>query len=327
MNKKKKRIRKWVIRILLLLLLAAVVRFIVLPQITSQVTVTYDTYTARKGDISNSLSFNGSMNVKNNETLSAEKDGTVRKIYVTESQNVKRDDRLMRLSTGEMIRASFDGQVNEISVEEGDEVTANQSLIQIVDFSTMTVSLRVDEYSISQVYVGQPCRITITALNKVFETEIAHLNRISTSNGNTAYYTVTCEIDVPSDVLPGMQATVTIPLQEASNAVILSKSALSFTRDNSAYVMMKDENGEMKEVPVTVGVDNDNYVEIKAGLSEGDTVYKVAEQKNSASGLFGNMMTMNTNTQNSNRSTQRQNPGGYSNRNYGNNMGGPGGMR
>lgn len=66
----------------------------------------------------------------------------------------------MRLTGGQTIEASFDGRVNEISVEEGDEVAAGASLIQIVDFSNMVVSLRVDEYDISSVYVGQACTVS-----------------------------------------------------------------------------------------------------------------------------------------------------------------------
>ena len=54
--------------------------------------------------------------------------------------------------------------MNEISVEEGDDVTANQSLIEVVDFQNLQVSIRVDEYSMANVSVGQACNVTVTAL-------------------------------------------------------------------------------------------------------------------------------------------------------------------
>ena len=41
----------------------------------------------------------------------------------------------------------------------------------------------------------------------------------------------------------------------------------------------EDENGEMVESPVTVGVSNGNYVEIKDGIEPGETVYKIAEKE------------------------------------------------
>lgn len=333
--KKKKRGRRIIRLLLLLLVVGAVGYFVVFRGVNQAVTVTYDTYTTRKGNISNTLSFSGSMSAKNYETLSADKAGTVRKIYVSEAEAVKKDERLIRLSTGEILKASFDGQVNEIAVSEGDDVTANQNLIQIVDFSEMTVSIRVDEYSISKVYLGQPCKVNLTALGTSFDTEIAHINRISSSNGNTAYYSVSCDVAVTEDVLPGMQVTVTIPLEEAEDAVILSKSALSFAGDNSAYVLVSGENGEMSRVPVVVGVDNDNYVEITSGLTEGQTVYKVAEQKTSGNtGLFAGLQSLTSgsgqnnpgqNNSNRNQNFPRSNSGNFG----GGNMGGmpPGGMR
>ncbi len=330
MNPKKKK-GKWKKRILLLILLglliAGLMVFVILPTIRKATQVNYDTFTTRRGDLSNSLSFNGSMSVKNSETLSCDAAGTVRKIYVKESEPVQKNTRLIRMSTGEMLRASFDGQVNQIMVDEGDEVAANDNLIQIVDFSQMTVSMRVDEFSISSVYVGQPCSITFTALERSMNATIDHINRISSSSGNTAYYTVSCDIDVAEDVLPGMQVKVTIPLDQAENAILLSKDALSFAQNNSAYVLVKEDGKEMVRREVTVGVSNDRFVEITSGLSEGETVYKVAaSKKEAAGGLFSGLAGMGTN-QNSTGTQQR-------NRNYGNggnygpgggNYGGPGG--
>ena len=94
----------------------------------------------------------------NDETLSAEAAVTVRKIYVTEGETVVTNQRLIRLSNGEILKAGFDGEVNEITVEEGDEVSANESLIEIVDFENLQVSLRVDEYSMANVSVGTVVR-------------------------------------------------------------------------------------------------------------------------------------------------------------------------
>lgn len=325
-KRKKGRGRRIVLLILLLLILAAVIWFVVLPKFNQAVTDTYDTYTTRIGSISNSLSFSGSMSVKNSETLTADKAGTVRKIYVSEAESVKKDQRLIRLSTGEIIKASFDGQVNEISVEEEDDVSANENLIQIVDFSQMTVALRVDEYSITKIELGQPCVITLTALGISFPSTISHINRISTTSGNTTYYTVSCDVEVTEQVLPGMQVTVTIPLEEATDAVILNKNALSFAGDNSAYVLKQNANGEMERVAVTVGVDNDNYVEIREGLGEGETVYKQTTAKqNTNTGLFSGfqMMNQNTSTQRNNSNQRNNNGGGNFNggtRNNGGNM-------
>lgn len=296
-NKKKKkrkhRFRRFVTMTLLILFAAAAVYFYAWPKLKAEATITYDAYTAHTGTISNALSFSGSVNVKNSETLTADASAIVRKIYVTEGEKVTRDQKLIRLSNGTTLKAGFDGEINEISVEEGDSVSINTSLIQVVDFENMTISMRVDEYAISDLQVGQQCTVTITALGQAFDSQIAKINRISSGGGSTAYYTVTVELNVTGDVLPGMQATVSIPLTESVDGVILAMDALSFHQNNSAYVLVKDENGAMQEVSVEVGIDNDNYIAILSGLNDGDVVYKAAETKTSAASgimsLFSNL--------------------------------------
>lgn len=335
-KKRKRLIKKIVLWIILLAIAALAVRFILWPKLMAEATITYDKYTARIGTISNALSFNGTVSVKNNETHSAESAATVRQVFVKEEQQVKKDDKLMRLSDGTNIKASFDGQVNTIGVEVGDEVSMGTNLIQIVDFNNMTVSLRVDEYDISSVKVGQACNVTVKALGQTFPSTISHINRVAASMGNTAYYTVTAELTVTDDVLPGMQVTVSIPQEEALDSIILNQSALSFAPDNSAYVLMYDETSTLQQVPVELGIKNESYVEITAGLNDGDEVYKVADLT-AGNGMF-NMASMFGNTGGAQRNGgmpqggYNQRPGssmggGYSQRQ--NSMGGgmPGGMR
>ena len=290
-KKRAKRIRKLVAWLIVLVLLAGAFWLFVLPGLSAGATITYDRYTASKGSISNSSSFSGTISVVNDETMTNESAATVRKIYVTEGETVVSGQRLMRLSDGEVFKASFGGEVNEIFVSEDDDIAANASLIQIVDFSNLKVTMRVDEYSVSKVSAGQTCEVTVTALGKSFESAITHINRIASGGNATAYYTVTAEFSATENVLPGMAVTVTIPQDEATDVVVLNKDALSFSNGNSAYVLMKNEAGEMEQVSVELGVDNDNFVEIKSGLSQGDTVYVKVETSAASQGGLASLFS------------------------------------
>lgn len=282
----RRRIRKLILWLILIALAGGAVYLFVLPKLKAAATITYDSYTTTRGSISNSMSFSGSIDVVNDETLSAEAAGTVRKIYVEEGEKVVTNQRLIRLSNGEILKAGFDGEVNEISVEEGDEVSANTSLIEIVDFENLQVSLRVDEYSMASVSVGQACEVTVTALDQTFDSEITHINRIPSGGGSTSYYTVTAQFSGSAEVLPGMQVTVVIPEEEADDVVILSSDALSFGQANNAYVLVENDEGEMEQTYVEIGVDNDNYVEIKSGLDANMTVYKAVQTSEDSGGLL-----------------------------------------
>lgn len=290
-RKRWKRIVHRLVLFLLLLIVLAVAGLIIWSNLRTQLTVTYDTYTASIGSISNAMSFSGSFALVDSATYTAEADTTVRTVYVAEGERVQKGDRLMRLSNGQTVEAGFDGTVNELSVEPDDSVAAGDSLVQLADFDHLTVSIRVDEYDISNVSVGQECTVTVTALETSYPSVIEHINYISASSGSVAYYTATANVEVSEGVYPGMQVTVTIPQEEASDVVVLRMDALSFDQNNSAFVYQMDENGELYAQYVEVGINNGNYVQIVSGLEAGDTVYVEAQTEettaNSLMSLFG----------------------------------------
>lgn len=254
-------------------------------------TIVYDSYTASIGSISNSLSFSGNLNLVDSAIYAAESSSEVRKLYVSAGDDVKEGDKLVRLLNGETVEAEFDGRVNAVYVDEGDDVKAGMNLVQVADFEHMQVTLRVDEYDIADVAVGQRCTVTATATEKQFESEIDSIDYVSASGGNVAYYSALCYVDVDEGIYPGMQVTVSIPQEEAENVVVLKMDALSFDDKNSAFVYMYNEAGALEEVPVEVGVSNGNYVEIKSGVSDGDTVYvqSKAEEGSAMAGILGNV--------------------------------------
>ncbi len=287
-SKPRRRIFRKILLMLILLLVLSGAAFYAYSALKQEYTVTYDSYTAMTGSISNALSFSGNLNLVDSKTYTASASGTVRTIYVSERDSVQSGDKLMRLSNGETIRADFDGRVNSISVAEGDEVSAGANLIQIADFSNMQVTLRIDEYDIGEVSVGQSCTVTVTALERTFESEIASINYISASGGSVAYYSAVAYVTVDDGVYPGMQVTVSIPQQEATDVVILKADAISFDETNQAFVWMQGEDGELTQVSIETGVSNGNYVEIVSGLSDGDEVFVESKQEteSAASGLL-----------------------------------------
>ena len=284
-KKKKSWLKRILLFLLVIVLLAIAGRFFLLSRSGGVAATSYVSYTAATGTISNSLSFSGSLQLIDSETATANAKSTVREVYVAEGQDVTEGQKLLRLSSGQTVEASFDGRVNQLYVNAGDEVAAGASLVQVADFTHMKVAVNVDEYDISDVKVGTACKISTTATEQQYTSEIASINYISSSGGSVAYYTATAYVDVGEGVYPGMQVTMTIPLEEAANVVVLSMDALSFDVRNQAYVLMKDETGAMQQVNVKTGVSNGNYVEITEGLKNGDVVYAISES--AASTGFG----------------------------------------
>lgn len=345
-KKKKKKagkvIRRIIVTLLILVILAAA-GFYAWSRLKDQYTVTYQAYTATIGTISNSLSFSGTLQAVNTQDATANGQTTVRNMYVSEGDKVKAGTRLARLANGQVLEADFDGTVNQVLYAAGDSVAAGATVIQVVDFDHMKVSIRVDEYDIGNVHTGDACRVTTTATEKVFDSSVASINYVSSSTGNVAYYTATAYVDVDEGCYPGMQVTVTVPRNEATDVVILKADALSFDELNNAFVYVRDDEDQVTEKPVVIGVSNGNYVEIREGLQNGDEVYsEVKVETNTAAGLLMNLFggrnfmgggrNNTNNNRNNNRNGQQNNWGGFgggnsTNRTGGGNSGNPGGGR
>ena len=287
---KKKRRRKRVKRLivtLVLLCLLGLGGYIGYQKLRADYRITYDSYTATTGTISNSLSFSGTMQLKDSATYTASADTSVREVYVAVGQRVQKDDRLIRLKNGDLITADFDATVNKVEVAKGDDVKAGDTLLQIADFDHMQVNVRVGESNIAAVSVGQSCRVAVASINANFESAISTIDHASYTGNNVAYYATTVDVDTSGveNIYPGMQATVTVPRDEANNVVILKMDAITTNRENNAFVYKQAEDGTMTLSPVTVGVSNGNYVEIKEGVASGETVYAVAKKDETATGL------------------------------------------
>ena len=273
------RARKWIRRILALACagaLCAVGYSYVYPMAAGAEKLLYTSYTADTGDVSTTMSFNATISTINAETLQNSGEATVTKIYVTEDQQVSAGDKIIDLSNGQSLTAGIDGVVNEISVSEGDWLWRSRSLVQIADFSRLQVSLSVDEYDVQKVRKGQKCTVRMISLGLDLETEINHVNLVSSGMGNVASYSATAELDAPDTVLPGMAATVTIPAETVENVVTLPVAALAFHEDGAAYVLMKAADGSYTEQAVETGLSDGTTVEITSGVRAGDVVWAVS---------------------------------------------------
>lgn len=274
-KKSLKRVLKLVLTLLALGLAGLLAWIVLVPMITAGAVTTYDSFTVDTGDISTTKSFSASLSVKKSETFASTEQCTVRGIYVQSGDEVKKGDQLALLSTGELFTASFDGVVNQIRVSVGDWLWPNFTVVQVNDLTHLEVAMNVDEYDVESLAVGQDATISVISLGIDFETVIAHINRVSQSQGTVAYYAVTCDLTVPENVLPGMQATVTLPAESVTQVTRVDMAALAFDEQKQPYVLLKDESGAYVQTPVETGLSDGMTVEVKSGLSPGQTVYAV----------------------------------------------------
>lgn len=273
-SKKKK--KRWIARIVTLAALAAaglIAWSYLAPTLTSQSVTRYTPYTVEDRDIASNMSFGGTVSILHTQSVTPSESTTVREVYVQAAQSVSEGDKLIQLETGEVLTASIDGVVNQIRARAGGYAIEGMTLVQICDLVNMQISMSVDEYDISKLYIGQPCTVYILSLDMTFETQIAHLNRVSMSSSGVASYTASIELTVPEEVLPGMQASVTIPWESVQGAPALPVEAISYDENDQPYVYLAGQEGEYVKTPIAVGLSDGMYAQVLSGLNAGEVAY------------------------------------------------------
>lgn len=186
------------------------------------------------------------------------------------------------------ITAPISGTVVTKSVNAGENIqngSSATSLAVIYDLSELTFQMDIDELDISNVKVGQSVEVTADAFEgQTFTGSVTNVSMEGTASNGVTYYPVTVTLTDFGGLLPGMNVTGVIILDESKDALAIPVDALQ--RGNKVYV--KDVDGEtytddqkgenvpdgFHSVSVETGLTSDDYVEITSGdLKEGDTVY------------------------------------------------------
>ena len=184
------------------------------------------------------------------------------------------------------IDAPLSGTIVDKKVKAGDKLSANdtamQNLCTIYDMSYLEMKLNVDELKIRSLEVGQEVEITADAVpGETYKGVISSvLVAGTTANGSTSY-PVTVRIDDMGELLPGMNATAKITTASVKNVLALPNAALVrgsyvlVTKDSpsaaNAETSMTAPDGYVY-VKVATGISDDDYIEVKSGLQEGDTI-------------------------------------------------------
>ena len=201
------------------------------------------------------------------------------------------------------IDAPISGTIVDKKVKAGDKLSANdaamQNLCTIYDMSYLELKLNVDELKIRSLKIGQEVEITADAVpGETYKGTISSiLVAGTTANGSTSY-PVTVRIDEMGDLLPGMNASAKITTASVRDVLALPNAALVrgsyvlVTKDSpsaaNAETSMTAPDGYVY-VKVTTGISDDDYIEVKSGLQEGDTI-AYDNSSVSATDFYSNMM-------------------------------------
>ena len=191
---------------------------------------------------------------------------------------------LLQIQKSSGLTAPITGSVYSVADLDSDS-TATDIVVLSPDVS-MSVTISVDETDILALAVGQTASVTVKSIGSdALSGEVIQIDKTDASGS----YTAEILLDKVSGMLPGMTASVDVRIEGVDDAILIPADALHQT--GTGYYVYTGYDEQTQEfggrVDVIPGLSNSNYVEIKSGLSEGDTVYYTKAE--TFGGMFGGM--------------------------------------
>ena len=209
------------------------------------------------------------------------------------------------------IYAPMDGIVTQLNVELAERVLGSgfsqgTNIMTVADLSNMEAVVDVDENDVVLVSVGDTANVTVDAFgDKVFHGVVTEIGNSAKSAGfgtqeQVVNFSVKIKlIDLDPNLRPGMSCNADIETETVSDVISVpiqsvtartdvpeEKDSLKSNEENGNQengeemigkkkpkeVVFLVNNGKAKMVVVETGISDDNYLEVKKGIEEGDEV-------------------------------------------------------
>lgn len=189
--------------------------------------------------------------------------------------------------------APEDGIITQILILEDTEVLKDTPVVALSLSDSLELTVQVDELDIASIDVGQTCKIYLNALDKrVFNGSITWISKTASAAAGISQYSVTVQIEEPTDILTGMSARVEILSDQRTDTLMIPSLAIQ-NIDGKMYVLVADkadENGKTadqgRQVEIETGLSDGANTEVISGLQEGDLIILPAAETGFAGFLF-----------------------------------------
>jgi RND family efflux transporter MFP subunit len=174
--------------------------------------------------------------------------------------------------------APFDGVVTQIYAYTGALLpagtTSNKSdsgLCRLAQNNLLRLVIPVPERAVPDIRVGQTVAVNVSGINRAFNGKIVRFS----DQIDTTTRTMHTEVDVPNpkyELVPGMYASVKIPLHSAANVLTVPVQAVQSAGEKKGSVLIVDQANKIESRSVTLGMQSATEVEITSGLQENEMV-------------------------------------------------------
>jgi membrane fusion protein, multidrug efflux system len=186
-----------------------------------------------------------------------------------QSQNEARLQELKFNLNNTIITSPVDGFIGRRNVDPGAMVNTNTAIASVVDISRLKLVVNVVEKDLRMVNAGDVGVVEVDAYpGEKFNGRIARVAPVL----DPATRTAPIEIEIPNGgnrLKPGMYARISLTVEERKNTLVAPKNAI-IDFENKRGVWQPNADNRAQFVPVTLGIEGPETIEITSGLKEGD---------------------------------------------------------
>lgn len=179
-------------------------------------------------------------------------------------------------AVGQVVYWSSTEQWTRVKIEQGAEVPEGYKIITIPDASKMKVEIKIHETWIDKIEPNQPAKITIAAFpDKAFTGKVLKKAPLADPdrwlNPDLKVYVTDVSIDGTHDSLKtGMTGKAEVTIDILHDVLYVPIQSVVTVDEKEMCYVKAGRSTEKREVET--GLFNDNFVEIKSGLTEGEKV-------------------------------------------------------
>jgi RND family efflux transporter MFP subunit len=191
---------------------------------------------------------------------------------LAKAQQAQNEARLQELRfnlQNTIIASPVDGFIGKRNVDPGAMINTNTAVASVVDISRLKLVVNVVEKDLRMVTAGDTGVVEVDAYpGEKFNGRIARVAPVL----DPATRTASIEIEIPNPgyrLKPGMYARISLTVEERKNVLVAPKNAV-IDFENKRGVWMPSADTRARFVPVELGIEGTDTIEIVSGLKEGD---------------------------------------------------------
>lgn len=174
--------------------------------------------------------------------------------------------------------APFDGVVTKMYAYTGALLPAgtssnigNSALCHLSQNNLLRLVIPLPERAVPDLHLGETVQVSVSGLNRTFSGKILR----TSDQIDLSTRTMHTEVQVPNpryEIVPGMYATVEIPLKSVQNALTVPLQAVQAAGEGRGTVLIVNKENRIEKRDVALGLQTATNFEVVSGLNADDRV-------------------------------------------------------